>query len=119
MTIDLREAPIPLDFSQGTKFFKALSDETRVRILHILSCGELCGCSLLEYFSISQSTLSHHLSLLMEVGLVSGRRTGKWMHYSINRLAADQLIGILERILLPNQECECQKIWDKCPAKEC
>jgi ArsR family transcriptional regulator len=119
MNIDLREAPFALDFTQGTKYFKALSDETRIRILHILSCGELCGCEILEYFSISQPTLSHHLALLTEAGLVSARREGKWMYYTVHRATAEHAIEILQRVVLPNAECECQKLPNKSSNKEC
>ena len=73
-----------IDFSRGTALFKALADETRVRIVDILSCGELCACDILYYFNISQPTLSHHLNVLVESGLVIARPEGKWTHYSLD-----------------------------------
>ena len=63
--------------------FKALSDENRIRILKLLRNGEKCACKLLEELNISQPTLSHHMKILCDSGLVTGRREGKWTHYSI------------------------------------
>lgn len=63
---------------------KALSDSNRLKILEMLSDGEKCGCKLLEAFEITQPTLSHHMKILCECGLVETRREGKWSHYSLN-----------------------------------
>lgn len=63
--------------------FKALSDENRIQILKLLRSGEKCACELLEEMKISQPTLSHHMKMLCEAGLVTGRREGKWTHYSV------------------------------------
>lgn len=63
---------------------KALSDSNRLQIVQILSDGEKCGCMLLEQFEITQPTLSHHMKVLCECGLVESRREGKWSHYSLN-----------------------------------
>lgn len=63
---------------------KALGDETRIKIFHMLSKGELCACNLLEEFHITQPTLSYHMKILCESRLVNGRKDGIWMKYSIN-----------------------------------
>lgn len=63
---------------------KALGDSNRLQIVQILSDGEKCGCKLLEKFEISQPTLSHHMKILCECGLVETRKEGKWSHYSLN-----------------------------------
>ena len=63
--------------------FKALSDENRIRILGRLRSGEKCACKLLEALNISQPTLSHHMKILCDAGLVNGRKVGKWTHYSM------------------------------------
>lgn len=63
---------------------KALSDSNRLRIVQSLSAGEMCACRLLEQFSITQPTLSHHMRVLCECGLIHVRREGKWSHYSLN-----------------------------------
>ena len=64
---------------------KALSDETRVKIFHMLAKGELCACDILESLSITQPTLSYHMKTLCETGLVDSRRDGVWTRYCINR----------------------------------
>ena len=80
---------------QVAVIFKALSDENRIRIMKLLRSGEKCACKLLEELNISQPTLSHHMKILCDAGLVTGRREGKWMHYSIHaegcRMAKDAL----------------------------
>lgn len=63
---------------------KALSDANRLQIVQMLSDGEKCGCKLLEQFDITQPTLSHHMKVLCECGLVESRKEGKWSHYSLN-----------------------------------
>ena len=64
--------------------FKAFCDENRVRILNLLRGGEKCACRLLEELSISQPTLSHHMKILCDSGIVVGRKEGKWMHYRVS-----------------------------------
>jgi len=63
---------------------KALGDATRLKIILLLTNGEQCACKLLEAFQITQPTLSHHMKILSETGLISVRREGKWAYYSIN-----------------------------------
>ncbi len=66
-----------------TRIFKALSDETRVRILCLLLDGELCVCDLMAVLQLPQSTVSRHLSYLKNTGWVEDRRCGVWMYYSL------------------------------------
>ena len=63
---------------------RALSDENRLKIIGLLTGGELCACRILEKLNITQPTLSHHIKILCKCALVNARRDGKWMHYSIN-----------------------------------
>ena len=74
-----------MDTMNVVKIGKALSDENRVKILQVLMDGEKCGCKLLEAFEITQPTLSHHMKILCDSGLVDARKDGKWSHYSVNR----------------------------------
>ena len=62
---------------------KALGDSNRLQIVQMLSDGEKCGCKLLEAFEITQPTLSHHMKILCECGLVNDRKEGKWHYYSL------------------------------------
>lgn len=63
---------------------KALGDPNRLKIIKLLTDGEQCACKLLEAFQITQPTLSHHMKILSETGLVSCRKEGKWTYYSIS-----------------------------------
>ncbi len=69
---------------QTAQVFKALSDETRLRILGLLMEGELCVCDLVAILNLPQSTVSRHLAYLKNSGLVSDRRQGIWMHYCLS-----------------------------------
>jgi ArsR family transcriptional regulator len=62
-----------LSYSESAMLFKALSDETRLKIIDMLSCDELCACDILEEFAITQPTLSYHMKMMTESGLVNGR----------------------------------------------
>ena len=79
--------------------FKALTDENRIRILRLLHNGERCACKLLAALNISQPTLSHHMKILCDSGLVNARKDGKWMYYSICPDGAQSTIAILQELL--------------------
>ena len=78
---------------------KALSDVNRLHIVQSLTRGEKCACELLENLQITQPTLSHHMKILCDSGIVVGRKDGKWMHYSINKKAAKQVKQLLNQLL--------------------
>jgi len=63
--------------------FKALSEETRLRIIKLLEGGELCVCDLVAALDMSQPKVSFHLNVLKEAGFVKDRRQGKWTHYRV------------------------------------
>ena len=73
-----------LDVKRVSAIFKAFCDENRIRILQKLTSGEKCACRLLEEMNITQPTLSHHMKILCDSGIVYGRKDGKWMYYSIS-----------------------------------
>lgn len=72
------------DFEENYKIIKALSDVNRMKILSTLTNGEMCACKILKDFNIKQPTLSHHMKVLTECGLVTSKKEGKWMHYLLN-----------------------------------
>jgi ArsR family transcriptional regulator, arsenate/arsenite/antimonite-responsive transcriptional repressor len=76
---------------------KALGDDTRIRIFDMLSVDELCACKILEEFSITQPTLSYHMKILCDSGLVDGRKDGVWMKYSLNKENLGCLRGFLDK----------------------
>lgn len=101
-------------YDDNAKIFKALSDSNRLQIINILSCGEKCACRLLEYFDFTQPTLSHHMKVLMECGLVNSRKEGTWNYYSLNTKNTtevlkflDEIISFKEKYINNNSECEC------------
>lgn len=89
--------------------FKALSDETRLRILEMLSCGELCACKILEQFHITQPTLSYHMKLLTGCGLVTGRRDGSWMKYTLNAERFGEIQDFWNRYANSPEDCICKE----------
>jgi ArsR family transcriptional regulator len=81
--------------------FKALSDETRLKMLKIMGKGEICVCDLVSVLNVSQPKISFHLNVLREAGLIKDRRQGKWIHYSINdsdMFKRFLMLSVLERI---------------------
>lgn len=68
---------------ENMQMFKALGDETRLRILGLLSHGELCVCDLMEVLKLPQSTASRHLAYLKNSNWIYGNRRGKWMYYQL------------------------------------
>ena len=97
---------------QTAAVFKSLGDENRIRILKLLRCGEKCACRLLEELEISQSTLSHHMKVLCDAGIVTGRKEGKWMHYSICCEGVSAVRGLMQNLLSPElvpPHCGCQE----------
>ncbi|MGB7604432.1 MAG: metalloregulator ArsR/SmtB family transcription factor [Lutisporaceae bacterium] len=88
------------NYGEYVLYMKALADETRVKIFDMLSEGELCACKILEDFNITQPTLSYHMKILCDSGLVNSRRDGVWMKYSINKNSLDSLKGLFDDINL-------------------
>lgn len=86
------------NYEEYALFMKALGDETRIKIFDMLSKGELCACNILEEFHITQPTLSYHMKILCESGLVDSRRDGIWMKYSINKDRLNSLINLFDNI---------------------
>ena len=72
-----------LDVRQASRFFKALGDETRLRILALLSHGELCVCHIESALEISQPNASRQLGVLRAAGIVEPRREGSWVYYRL------------------------------------
>lgn len=89
---------------------KALGDENRVKIIKMLSAGELCACRILEALDITQPTLSHHMKILSDCALVAARKEGKWLYYSINCGRFSEFKDCISEISCTKQEtCCCRK----------
>lgn len=96
------------NYEENAKIIKALSDANRLKIMDILSCGERCACELLEQFDFTQPTLSHHMKVLMDCGIVNCRKEGVWNYYSLNSLNCNKLILFLMNIVTDTDDCICK-----------
>ena len=101
-------------YSKYVPVFKALSDETRLKIVDMLSCGEMCACDILESFSISQSTLSYHMKILVDSGLVQAVRDGAWMRYTLNKGNRDATLAFFSGITREKEDCICNQHHARC-----
>lgn len=103
------------------KMFKALSDETRLRIYLLLLQGELCVCELVNILNMEQSRISHSVRILKEAGLVVNRREGKWIIYAVSPETENNRIiqSLKNELKLPEQDlknitkCKKEKIREK------
>ena len=93
-------------YVKTAKIFKALSDPKRVKIVDMLSCGEMCGCVLLKCFEITQPTLAHDMKVLSEAGIVTSRREGKKTYYSLDRKAMERMCKRVRDMLSQEPEKE-------------
>jgi ArsR family transcriptional regulator len=98
------------DYSEFAPIFKALGDGTRLKIIEMLSCGELCACDILESFQITQPTLSYHMKILTDCGLVKSYKNGSWTHYSNNTELIEKVKEYWNFITTEQDDCICKKI---------
>jgi len=94
-------------YSDYAKVLKALAEPTRLQIMDMISCGELCACVIQEKFNITQPTLSHHMKVLCDADLAIARKDGKWTHYAVNRDAVHELSSFIEMLTVTDKECIC------------
>lgn len=91
-------------FQANLPKLKALSDETRLKIIEMLASGTLCACEILESFHITQPTLSYHMKQLTTCRLVRAERIGAWMYYTLETDHYQQLLDYLANLAIPNPE---------------
>ena len=102
-----------MDEKQTTLIFKAFCDENRVRILKMLQSGEKCACKLLEELNVTQPTLSHHMKILCDSGVVAGRKEGKWMHYFLSQEGIKAATDCLIELTAPVPEGEARRACEE------
>jgi ArsR family transcriptional regulator len=80
------------------ELFKALADPARVRIVNVLATadGPVCGCELIEPLGLAQPTVSHHLTKLLEAGLLEREQRGRWAYFSLKRDAVEKLAAVAD-----------------------
>ncbi len=89
-------------YEAQARVFKAFCDEKRLRILELLRDGEKCACILIEQLDMPQSSLSYHMKILCESGIVDSRQEGKWTHYQISGQGRGTALALLEAITAAN-----------------
>lgn len=85
-------------YTETAQIFKAFCDENRIRIIEMLQTGEKCACNILEELNVTQPTLSHHMKILCDSGIVESRKEGKWTHYKISDSGRNNAIELLKEI---------------------
>ncbi|MCF7932284.1 MAG: metalloregulator ArsR/SmtB family transcription factor [Acholeplasmataceae bacterium] len=91
---------------QTVLMFKALSDPNRLKIMELLLKGETCGCTLIHQLSISQPTLSYHLRILTQSGLVKAYKEGTWVKHTVDRDRIKDLISVLDDLSHLKAACD-------------
>ena len=94
-----------LDLTRAARAFHALSDRTRLELVQCLMGGERCVCELQDGLGAAQSRLSFHLKTLKEAGLVTDRREGRWVYYSLDLDALGDLAGLLTEVQTRGAVC--------------
>jgi ArsR family transcriptional regulator len=97
-----------MNYDYNAKIVKALADPSRLKIIDMLSCGEKCACDILEDFNFTQPTLSHHMKVLVDCGLVESRKEGLWNYYSLNHTNCNKLILFLMNTITDTEDCICK-----------
>jgi len=95
------------DYRKTAHIFKALADENRLKILDMLAAGSLCSCRMVPKLDISQPTLSHHLKVLHQAGLIDYQKCGKQINYRIRHEAMDIIQQFLNNVQNDNGRCGC------------
>ena len=101
-----------MKIEEATAICKALGDSNRLQIVQMPTQGEKCACNILEAFDITQPTMSHHMKILCDCGLVTCRKEGKWCHYSIDCGKFKEFKKFITAI-------SCCDDYQKCDNKEC
>jgi ArsR family transcriptional regulator, arsenate/arsenite/antimonite-responsive transcriptional repressor len=89
----------PADATELARAFKALGDPVRLRLLSLIGSvpeGEICVCELIEPFNLAGPTMSHHLKVLRQAGLIEGERRGTWIYYRVVPTALARLSTLLD-----------------------
>ena len=107
-----------MEYDKQIQKLKAISDPKRLKIIDLLSCGEYCGCNLLEHFEFTQPTLSHHMKVLIASGLVESRKEGLWTYYKLCESTASEFMENLKSIFSETEDCICKTIQIDCNNKE-
>ena len=107
-----------IDYEKYARIFKVMSDPKRLKIIDMLSEGELCACKILEEFHITQPTLSHDMKLMCDLGIVKARKEGEWMQYSLDIDVMNEVYKTVGHLMIPGDyagllNCNCNTEKEK------
>lgn len=106
-----------MDYEKVSLVLKAISDPKRIKIIDLLSCGSLCACDVLKHFDFTQPTLSHHMKVLENAGIVSVSKQSQWHHYALREDFIQEFMGSMIQLFSNNEEdCVCKN--KECICKE-
>jgi ArsR family transcriptional regulator len=105
------------------RFFAALADRTRLRLINLMALDEICVCFFVEVLGTNQPKISRHLAYLRRAGLVEARRDGKWMHYRLAEPADESAARVFREVLAwlaedPGMRCDRQSLTKVCCAPQ-
>ncbi len=97
-----------MDYEKTSLILKAMADPKRMKIIDLLSSGSLCACDVLAHFDFTQPTLSHHMKVLENAGIVSVSKKSQWHHYTLKENFVTELMNDMTQLLASNGEtCLC------------
>lgn len=113
MFINILLGGVKIKTEEVIKISKVLSDKNRVEIIKLLSDEEICACKLLEHFEIKQPTLSHHMKILAESGLINVTKKSTWSYYTLNKEKMNEFEEFIEDCMnnkysLNTDNCGCK-----------
>ena len=92
------------------RVFKALCDENRVEIIKLIRDGEKCACEIYDKLDITKPTISHHMKILVDSGIVLARKEGKWTHYSLSNEGTTVAQELIQELFRKTQVRECEEV---------
>ena len=92
-----------MNYEENSRILKSLGDPNRLKIVKQLSCGEKCACEILKNFNFTQPTLSHHMKILIDCGIVECRKEGTWNYYRLNVVNVDKVAQFLLNLITDNK----------------
>lgn len=95
-------------YQELANLLKVVAEPNRLKILNLLSCGEMCACDILDHFNFTQPTLSHHMKVLEDKELILVQKRGKWHYYSLNPEKSTVIINGLTEVLSNSENCICK-----------
>lgn len=97
-----------MNYEKLSTVMKAMANPSRMKIIDLLSCGSQCACDVLVHFDFTQPTLSHHMKLLENAGIVRVRKEGKWHYYSLEEAFVTEFMDSITLLFKNDKECICK-----------